>query len=260
MPELIAPLPHLGVRGEEAVHRALGAEILPFVEQRGVDLARARGPRSAARASASSTAACSASVSARGERRPRRRGALGPPPPVVRGPGHARAPHTWARCPCRGPISVTSGHHEGSVVSGVPSNAATFFWSSTSASARSARCFQRVISRAWSAITLSRGSRDPRRRGPRFFARPGQLPPLPRRAPRRQMRGVQPLPPQQRPDGARRLSRRPPPARSSACTPPVNRRRRRLRHHLDLRLHPAPAPIALITSVSPIWRRGKRNL
>src|SRR5207247_6507731 len=71
-------------------------------------------------------------------------------------------------------------------------------------------------------------------RGPPRLRRPGQLAPLPRRAPRRQVRGVQPLPPQQRPDRARRLTavglsdnlplvlhREPPP--------------RRLGHHLDRR-------------------------
>src|SRR5207245_4550045 len=42
--------------------------------------------------------------------------------------------------------------------SGAPKSAATFFCSSTSASARSARCFHRTISRSCSAIFLSRGS------------------------------------------------------------------------------------------------------
>src|SRR5262249_22146351 len=40
---------------------------------------------------------------------------------------------------------------------------------------RSARCFQRVSSRAWSAITLSRGSRG-RATGPRFFVAPPNSP------------------------------------------------------------------------------------
>ena len=38
MPELIASLAHLAVRGEHAVHRALRAEVAAFVEQRRVDL------------------------------------------------------------------------------------------------------------------------------------------------------------------------------------------------------------------------------
>src|SRR5437879_11320876 len=43
-------------------------------------------------------------------------------------------------------------------------------------------------------------------RGPPLLRRPGQFTPLPRRAPCRQVRGVQPLPPQQRPDRARGLT------------------------------------------------------
>src|SRR5207245_1905006 len=39
MPELRAPLPHLGVRGQDAIHRPLGTQIPALVEQRGVDLA-----------------------------------------------------------------------------------------------------------------------------------------------------------------------------------------------------------------------------
>jgi hypothetical protein len=37
MPELIPPLPHLLVGREEAIHRALGAEVPPLVEQRRID-------------------------------------------------------------------------------------------------------------------------------------------------------------------------------------------------------------------------------
>ena len=40
MPELVPPLPDLAVRGEDAIHRALGAEILAGVEERRVDLRR----------------------------------------------------------------------------------------------------------------------------------------------------------------------------------------------------------------------------
>jgi hypothetical protein len=50
-----------------------------------------------------------------------------------------------------------------------------FFWTSTRASARSARCFHRVISRACSAMTLSRESVT-RDAGPRFFAGPANCP------------------------------------------------------------------------------------
>jgi hypothetical protein len=40
MPELVPALPHLAVGRQEAIHRARGAEVLPFVEQRGVDFGR----------------------------------------------------------------------------------------------------------------------------------------------------------------------------------------------------------------------------
>ena len=63
-------------------------------------------------------------------------------------------------------------HQEVSMASGVPSNAAICFCSSTSASARSARFRQWVFSRLSSVIRLSRGSAT-RRTGPRFFARSG---------------------------------------------------------------------------------------
>jgi hypothetical protein len=45
MPELIAPLPHLGVLGQEPIHCPLRAEIRALVEQGGVNLPPARGPR-----------------------------------------------------------------------------------------------------------------------------------------------------------------------------------------------------------------------
>src|SRR5260370_27105153 len=40
MPELMPPLAHLLVRGEHAIHRALGAEVLSGVEERRVDFRR----------------------------------------------------------------------------------------------------------------------------------------------------------------------------------------------------------------------------
>src|SRR5206468_420242 len=70
--------------------------------------------------------------------------------------------------------------------------------------------------------------------GPPLLRRPGQFPALPRRAPRREMRGVQPLSPQQRPDRARRLTR----VGLPDDLPFVLRRKPpsgRLRRHLDLR-------------------------
>src|SRR6266481_1706843 len=70
--------------------------------------------------------------------------------------------------------------------------------------------------------------------GPPLLRRPGQFPALPRRAPRREMRGVQPLSPQQRPDRARRLAR----VGLPDDLPFVLHRKPpsgRLRRHLDLR-------------------------
>src|SRR3989454_85273 len=101
-------------------------------------------------------------------------GPRGPAPAVVRG---ARQPEGRTR---GGDAQLRSDlgdrrHHEGSVVSGVPSNAATCFCSSTSASARSARFCHRLISRACSASFLSRGSTT-RRAGPRFFGAPASSP------------------------------------------------------------------------------------
>src|SRR5438552_1151211 len=105
---------------------------------------------------------------------PRRRSALGPPPAVV---GRARQPERRTRGGDAQPRSDLGDrcHHEGSVVSGVPSNAATCFCRATRASARSARFCHRLISRACSASFLSRGSTT-RRAGPRGFAAPASSP------------------------------------------------------------------------------------
>jgi hypothetical protein len=40
MAQLLAPLAHLLVRRQHAIHRAFGAEVLPGIEQRGIDLRR----------------------------------------------------------------------------------------------------------------------------------------------------------------------------------------------------------------------------
>ena len=37
MPDLVPPLPHLVVGGQEAVHRPLGAEVAPLVEEGRID-------------------------------------------------------------------------------------------------------------------------------------------------------------------------------------------------------------------------------
>src|SRR5262249_4804385 len=83
-----------------------------------------------------------------------------------------------------------------------PSSAASFFWSSTRASARSARPVSCASCRSSSAIFRSRGSTGVGL--PPFLWRQGsQLPPAPRPSPHHQVRRVQPLAPQQRPDGPR---------------------------------------------------------
>src|SRR6185436_4041446 len=105
---------------------------------------------------------------------PQRRGPRGPTPTIV---GRARQPERGARGADAQPRSDLGDrrHHEVSLASGVPSNAATCFCSSTKASARSARFFHRLSSRSCSASFLSRGSTT-RRAGPRFFGAPVSSP------------------------------------------------------------------------------------
>src|SRR6266566_6049322 len=173
MPELIAPLPHLGVRGQEAIHRPLGTEIRALVEQGGVDLAW--GQVHEARRVQLLEHRPTLRLPERPRRSPtRRRGPRGPAPAVVR---RARQPEGRTRGGDAQPRSDLGDrrHHEVSPVNGVPSNAATCFCRATRASARSARCCQRVRSRSNSLIRLSRGSTT-RRAGPRFFAAPASSP------------------------------------------------------------------------------------
>ena len=217
MPQLVPPLPHLALRGQEAIHRALGTEVVPFVEQGGVDLGRGQVHEARLVQHVQDRGLLPGAEGA-GRPRPRRQGTLGPPPSVV---GRTGQPERRARGRDAQPRSDLGDrrHQEGSVVSGVPSNAAICFCSSTSASARSARFRQRRVLALQLGDLLVAGIGHPPH-GAALRRRPGQLPALPRRAPRRQMGGVQPLPSQQRPDRARRLTARRPPGRSSACTPP----------------------------------------
>src|SRR5260370_2392128 len=172
MPELIASVPHLGVLGQETIHRPLGAEVHALVEQGGVHLTgretrEARGVQVLEHGR-------TLGVSERPRRRsPRGRAPRRPTATVVRG---ARQPEGRPRGGEAHPGSDLGDrrHHEGSVL-GVPSNAATCFCSSTSASARSARFFHRLNSRSCAASFLSRGS-TPRRPGPRFFGAPASSP------------------------------------------------------------------------------------
>src|SRR5437867_3305880 len=173
MPQLLAPLAHLLVRRQHTIHRAFGAEVLPGVEQRGVDLGRGEIHEARLMQHGENRAALARAERA-GRGTPRRRSALGPPPAVV---GRARQPERRTRGGDAQPRSDLGDrcHHEGSVVSGVPSNAATCFCRATRASARSARFCHRLISRACSASFLSRGSTT-RRAGPRGFAAPASSP------------------------------------------------------------------------------------
>src|SRR6266852_4257059 len=173
MAELIAPLPHLRVLGQEPIHRAFGTEILAGGEQQGIDLRR-RVIHEAWLMQQGEDRGALARAERPGRGAPRRRGPRGPAPTIV---GRARQPERGARGGDAQPRSDLGDrrHHEGSVASGVPSNAATCFCSSTRASARSARFCHRVISRACSTSFLSRGSTT-RRAGPRFFAAPASSP------------------------------------------------------------------------------------
>src|SRR5207244_4803023 len=105
---------------------------------------------------------------------PRRRGLRGPTPTVVGGPRQAERGARGRDAQPRSDLGDRR-HHEVSPANGVPSNAATCFCSSTSASARSARFCHRLISRACSASLLSRGSTT-RRAGPRFVGAPASSP------------------------------------------------------------------------------------
>src|SRR5438094_10116308 len=173
MAELIAPLPHLRVLGQEAIHRAFGTDVLPGVEQRGIDLRRGVIHEARLMQQREDRAALARTERA-GRGAPRRRGPRGPAAAIV---GRAREPERGARGGDAQPRPDLGDrrHHEVSVASGAPSNAATCFCSSTSASARSARFFHRVSSRSCAASFLSRGSTT-RRAGPRFFGAPASSP------------------------------------------------------------------------------------
>src|SRR2546425_8230212 len=173
MPQLISAVAHLVLGRQHAIHRPLGAQVLAFVEQRGVDL-RWREIHEPRLMQAGEDGGVVVRAERPGRARPGRRGTLGPPASVVRRP---RQPEGRA-----GGRDTESGaelghrrHQDFSFSSGVPSNAATFFCSSTKASARSARCFHRAISRACAVIVLSRGS-TARGAGPRFFGAPANSP------------------------------------------------------------------------------------
>src|SRR2546430_8628682 len=99
---------------------------------------------------------------------PRRRSALGPPPAVV---GPARQPERRTRGGDAQPRADLGDrcHHAGSVVTGVPSNAATCFCRATTAPAD--------LPRLLGELLVARIDDPPR--GPPRLRRPGQLAPLP---------------------------------------------------------------------------------
>src|SRR4030095_6930538 len=96
-------------------------------------------------------------------RRPRPRA----PTPIGRGDRHPGRPTERGHAQLR-PDGADRRHQDFSFSNGVPSNAATFFCTSTSASARSARFFHFAISRSCSVIFLSRVSGGAAF-GPRFL-------------------------------------------------------------------------------------------
>src|SRR5713226_3409599 len=173
VPELIPTLAHLLVGGEHAIHRALRAEVLAGVEQRGVGLRR-REIHEPRLVQHSEDGGALRGTERAGRGPARRQGALGPPSTVV---GCTRQPErrTRRRDAEPGPDRGHRRHQDLSSASGIPSNAATFFWTSTRASARSARLRHRAVSRSSSAIRLSRGS-GTRGTGPRFFDAPARSP------------------------------------------------------------------------------------
>jgi hypothetical protein len=124
MPELVPSLPDLIVGRQEAVHRPLGAEILPLVEQSREDL---RGGEVHESRLVERVEHRGALLHAEGPERspPLWSGTRGLAPPVVCGP---RQPERRAgrRDAEPGPDFGHRGHQERAVSGGVPSNAATF--------------------------------------------------------------------------------------------------------------------------------------
>src|SRR5882757_9988650 len=153
--ELIAPLTDFAILVEDAVHRPERAEVLPLVEQLGVDLSRSQIYEARLMHDRQDA------LPLRGRKRPyrgrTRRWRRGLQSSVVRGArqiqacAQGRNPKAWA-------VKSDGLHHESSLSKGRPSSAATFFWTSTIPSARSARAVSRVTCRSSSTILLSRGS------------------------------------------------------------------------------------------------------
>src|SRR5260370_35720945 len=93
MTELITPLPHLRMLGQEAIARAFGTDVLPGVEQRGIDLRRSVIHEKWLMQQGADDAALTR-VKRAGRGAPRQRGPRGSPPSVV---GRTRQPERGAR-------------------------------------------------------------------------------------------------------------------------------------------------------------------
>ena len=175
--------------------------ISALIEQRGVDLGRREIHEVRLVQDAEDRRAlCRTEGARRGRASPR--GTLGPPSAIER---RARQRERSARR-----RNTESGadlgdrlHQESSVSSGVPSNAAMFFGLRSRL-----RRVRRACAIAWSHAQVRRSACLGRPRPPsRAHASLAWARPAPRApAPRRQVRGVQALPSQQRPNCARRLT------------------------------------------------------
>ena len=125
MLELIPPLAHFLMSGQQAIHRPRGAQVSTFVEQRGVHFGwrQVHEPWLVQHGEDIGTLA---GTERTGRGPARREGTLGPPPSVV---GRPRQAERRARRRDAKPGSHLGHgrHQERAVSSGVPSNAAMFF-------------------------------------------------------------------------------------------------------------------------------------
>src|SRR5438552_3776124 len=165
--QLIAPLPHLVILLQDPVHRPLRAEVALGIEKLRVDLPRSQIDELGLVQHLEHGRAFRSRELAR-RTRPTFAGRLRPDPSVVGRRWQAQR-RARRRDPEPRPHLAYRLDRHFSLSNGVPSSAASFFGTSTSASARSARLLWRPTSRSSSAIFLSRGS-GATTFGPRFFA------------------------------------------------------------------------------------------
>jgi hypothetical protein len=158
VPELVAPLAHLRVRGQHPVHRADRARRhLARVEQLRPDLRRRQVDEPVPMEQGQDLLAISRREGVpRGAPRPRGRDSWrrAAPPPVERGPSQPQG--VAQRGDAHPSVALLDhGNHDCALIPGRPSSAAKFFWASTSASARSARPVICASCRSSSAIFRS---------------------------------------------------------------------------------------------------------